>query len=114
MNIINKQYKKLWNIWFNLLGWSYNPFTIKKLYLCNNPDEEKSIESFSPTGNQNFTFDINDIDEDDKIIHNTIFYNLGKICYTLFIWGVLSFKPFIHVIHNRHDSLDQMVSRISF
>ena len=114
MNIINKQYKNLWNLWFNFLGWSYNPFTIKQLNLCNNPNEDRSIESFSPTGNESFTFDISDTSEDDNIVHNNVFYNLGKICYTLFIWGVLSFKPLLHVIHNRHDSLDQMVSRISF
>jgi len=82
--------------------------------LCNNPGEDRSIESFSPTGNQSFTFDISDIDEDDKIVHNGIFYRLCNICYTLIIWGVLSFKPILHIIYNRHDSLDQMVSRISF
>ncbi len=82
--------------------------------MCNNPDEDRSIESFSPTGNQSFTFDISDIDEDDNDEHNYIFYKMGKICYTLFIWGVLSFKPILHIIYSRHDSLDQKVSRISF
>jgi hypothetical protein len=75
MNIINKQYKKLWNLWFNWLGWGYNPFTIKKVNLCNNPDEDRTIESFSPTSNQSFTFDISDIHEDDNIVHNNVFYN---------------------------------------
>ena len=86
--------------------------------MCNNPDEDNSIESFSPTSNESFTFDISDIIDDDNNNENnteySILYKFGKICYTLIIWGILGVKPLLYVINNKNDSLDELVSRISF
>ena len=118
MTFIFKQYKKLWNLWFNILGWSYNPLKMCRIKSCNYIDEERSMDSFSPTENQIFTFDINDYNEDDNDTENPkelhIIYKTCKVLYTILIWSILGLRPIIYVYNNNNDSFDQVVSRISF